>query len=219
MKKKIIFTLAVLMLLIPGGIFGVTKWIEHQNSPYNVSDVLDDKGVKLYKRGFRLLEEQLATYIKEHYSGVSKIEFSPIFVQGGDGHSMFRANIVPVIYDLHGNKAYLGKKIGEKSHSQYGSFWDVRLDFNGWDEEIIELKVGDDFIDISESKKLPVEAKLSTKPKIDESIEALVQEHQLVDVKKSENGSPDAEISYNTDIKKETDTNGVDRMALKESRR
>ena len=54
MKKKIIFTLAVLVLLIPGGIFGVRKWIEHQNSPYNVSDVLDDKGVKLYKRGFRL---------------------------------------------------------------------------------------------------------------------------------------------------------------------
>lgn len=79
---------------------------------------------------------------------------------------------------------------------------DVRLDFNGWDEEIIELKVGDDFIDISESKKLPVEAKLSTKPKIDENIEALVQEHQLVNVKKSENGSPDAEINYNTDIKK-----------------
>ena len=202
MKKKIIFTLAVLMLLIPGGIFGVRKWIEHQNSPYNVSDVLDDKGVKLYKRGFRLLEEQLATYIKEHYSGVSKIEFSPIFVQGGDGQSMFRANIVPVIYDLQGNKAYLGKKIGEKSYSHYGSFWDVRLDFNGWDEEIIELKVGDDFIDISESKKLPVEAKLSTKPKIDENIEALVQEHQLVDVKKSENGSPDAEVVYNTEIRK-----------------
>lgn len=202
MKKKIIFTLAVLILLIPGGIFGVRKWIEHQNSPYNVSDVLDDKGVKLYKRGFRLLEEQLATYIKEHYSGVSKIEFSPIFVQGGDGQSMFRANIVPVIYDLQGNKAYLGKKIGEKSYSHYGSFWDVRLDFNGWDEEIIELKVGDDFIDISESKKLPVEAKLSTKPKIDENIEALVQEHQLVDVKKSENGSPDAEVVYNTEIRK-----------------
>lgn len=202
MKKKIIFALTVLMLLIPGVIFGVTKWIEHQNSPYNVSDVLDDKGVKLYKRGFRLLEEQLATYIKEHYSGVSKIEFSPIFVQGGDGQSMFRANIVPVIYDLQGNKAYLGKKIGEKSYSHYGSFWDVRLDFNGWDEEIIELKVGDDFIDISESKKLPVEAKLSTKPKIDENIEALVQEHQLVDVKKSENGSPDAEVVYNTEIRK-----------------
>ena len=183
MKKNKFAIIAVLVVLISGGVYCMTKWIEHQNSPYNVSDVLDDKGVKLYKR-------------------VSKIEFSPIFVQGGDGQSMFRANIVPVIYDLQGNKAYLGKKIGEKSYSHYGSFWDVRLDFNGWDEEIIELKVGDDFIDISESKKLPVEAKLSTKPKIDENIEALVQEHQLVDVKKSENGSPDAEVVYNTEIRK-----------------
>jgi hypothetical protein len=47
-----------------------------------------------------------------------------------------------------------------------------------------------------------VEAKLSTKPKIDENIEAFVQEHQLVDVKKSENGSPDAEVVYNTEIRK-----------------
>ena len=110
MKKNKFAIIAVLVVLISGGVYCMTKWIEHQNSPYNVSDVLDDKGVKLYKRGFRLLEEQLATYIKEHYSGVSKIEFSPIFVQGGDGQSMFRANIVPVIYDLQGNKAYLGKK-------------------------------------------------------------------------------------------------------------
>jgi len=202
MKKKIIFTLAVLVLLIPGGIFGVRKWIEHQNSPYNVSDVLDDKGVKLYKRGFRLLEEQLATYIKEHYSGVTKIEFSPILVRGGDGRYMFHANIVPIVYDEYGDKAYLGKKIGNQTFAHYDDFSSIRLDFNGWDEEIIELKVGDDFIDISESKKLPVEAKLSTKPKIDENIEAFVQEHQLVDVKKSENGSPDAEVVYNTEIRK-----------------
>ena len=37
---------------------------------------------------------------------------------------------------------------------------------------------------------------------MDENIEALVQDHQLVDVKKSESGSPGAEINYNTDIKK-----------------
>ena len=202
MKKKIFAIGAVLIVLISGGVYCMTKWIEHQNSPYNVSDVLDDKGVKLYKRGFHLLEEQLATYIKEHYSRVSKIEFSPIFVQGGDGQTMFDANIVPVIYDNHGNKAYLGRKVGKHGYASYGLLGDIRLDFNGWDEEIIELKVGDDFIDISESKKLPEEVKLSTKPKMDENIEALVQDHQLVDVKKSENGSPDAEINYNTDIKK-----------------
>lgn len=202
MKKKIFSICVALIVSISGGVYYMSKWIEHQNSPYNVSDVLDDKGVKLYKRGFRLLEEQLATYIKEHYSGVSKIEFSPIFVQGGDGQTMFDANIVPVIYDNHGNKAYLGRKVGKHGYASYGLLGDIRLDFNGWDEEIIELKVGDDFIDISESKKLPEEVKLSTKPKMDENIEALVQDHQLVDVKKSENGSPDAEINYNTDIKK-----------------
>ena len=202
MKKKQLVIIAVLITLVSGGGYCMTKWIEHQNSPYNVSDVLDDKGVKLYKRGFRLLEEQLATYIKEHYSGVSKIEFSPIFVQGGNGQTLFDANIVPVIYDNHGNKAYLGRKIGKHGYASYGLLGDIRLDFNGWDEEIIELKVGDDFVDISESKELPDEVRLSTKPKMDENIEALVQDHQLVDVKKSESGSPDAEINYNTDIKK-----------------
>ena len=70
------------------------------------------------------------------------------------------------------------------------------------DEEIIELKVDDDFVDISESKKLPDEVRLSTKPKMDENIEALVKASQLKDVVKSEIGSPDAEIVYNTEIKK-----------------
>ena len=73
MKKKFFAIGIALIVLISGGVYCMTKWIEHQNSPYNVSDVLDDKGVKLYKRGFRLLEEQLATYIKEHYSGVSRV--------------------------------------------------------------------------------------------------------------------------------------------------
>lgn len=202
MKKKIIFALAVLMLLIPGGIFGVTKWIEHQNSPYNVSDVLDDKGVKLYKRGFRLLEEQLATYIKEHYSGVSKIEFSPIFVQGGDGQTMFDANIVPVIYDNHGNKAYLGRKVGKHGYASYGLLGDLRLDFNGFDEEVIEIDVDGKFLDITNYKSLPPKAKLTINPAMDENIEALVKDGQLKDVVKSEKGSLEAEVAYNTEIRK-----------------
>ena len=59
MKKKQLAIIAVLIILVSGGGYCMTKWIEYQNSPYNVSDVLDDKEVKLYKRGFRLLEEQL----------------------------------------------------------------------------------------------------------------------------------------------------------------
>ena len=74
---------------------------------------------KLYKRGFRLLEEQIAIYTKEHYEGVSKIEFSPIFEDGGD-YSMYTLNMVPVIYDNYGNRAILGGKIGKVLHSSYG---------------------------------------------------------------------------------------------------
>lgn len=202
MKKKKFAIIAVLIVLISGGVYCMTKWIEHKNSPYNVSDVLDDKGVKLYKRGFRLLEEQLATYIKEHYSGVSKIEFSPIFVQGGDGQYMFDASVVPVVYDQYRNKVYLGREVGDEDFASYGLLDDVRLDFNGWDEEIIELKVGDEFVDISGSKKLPEQAKLSSKSKMDENIEALVKNGLLKDVVKSEEGSPDAKVVYSTEIKK-----------------
>ena len=202
MKKKIIFTLAVLILLIPGGIFGVRKWIEHQNSPYNVSDVLDDKGVKLYKRGFRLLEEQLATYIKEHYSGVSKIEFSPIFVQGGDGQSMFRATIVPVIYDNHGNEAYLGGSVGEEDFGRFTSSGSIQLNFDGHDNEIIEIKLDDGYLNISNSEKLPEKAKLSTSKRIDNNISALIKAGHIKDIEKNENGSPNAKVKFNTQIRK-----------------
>ena len=202
MKKKIIFALAVLMLLIPGGIFGMTKWIEHKNSPYNVSDVLDDKGVKLYKRGFRLLEEQLATYIKEHYSGVSKIEFSPIFVQGGDGQSMFRATIVPVIYDNHGNKAYLGRSVGEEDFGRFTSSGSIQLNFDAHDNEIIEIKSDDGYFNISNSEKLPEKAKLSTSKRIDNNISALIKAGQIKNIEKNQNGSPNAKVKFNTQIRK-----------------
>ena len=202
MKKKIIFALAVLMLLIPGGIFGMTKWIEHKNSPYNVSDVLDDKEVKLYKRGFRLLEEQLATYIKEHYSGVSKIEFSPIFVQGGDGQSMFRATIVPVIYDNHGNKAYLGRSVREEDFGRFTSSGSIQLNFDAHDNEIIEIKSDDGYFNISNSEKLPEKAKLSTSKRIDNNISALIKAGHIKDIEKNENGSPNAKVKFNTQIRK-----------------
>ena len=202
MRKKIIVVLAILFVLVSGGGYCMTKWIEYQNSPYNVSDVLDDKGVKLYKRGFRLLEEQLATYIKEHYSGISRIEFSPILVRGGDGRYMFHANIVPIVYDEYGDKAYLGKKIGNRTFAHYDDFSSIRLDFDGLDEEIIEIRVGSEFIDISDSKCLPENVKLNSVKEMDENIEALVKDGQLKDVVKSEIGSPDAEVVYNTEIRK-----------------
>ena len=202
MKKKIFAIGAVLIVLISGGVYCMTKWIEHQNSPYNVSDVLDDKGVKLYKRGFRLLEEQLATYIKEHYSGVSKIEFSPIFVQGGDGQSMFRATIVPVIYDNHGNKAYLGRSVGEEDFGRFTSSGSIQLNFDGHDNEIIEIKSDDGYLNISNSEKLPEKAKLSTSKRIDNNISALIKAGHIKDIEKNENGSPNAKVKFNTQIRK-----------------
>ena len=202
MKKNKFAIIAVLVVLISGGVYCMTKWIEHKNSPYNVSDVLDDKGVKLYKRGFRLLEEQLATYIKEHYSGVSKIEFSPIFVQGGDGQSMFRATIVPVIYDNHGNKAYLGRSVGEEDFGRFTSSGSIQLNFDGHDNEIIEIKSDDGYLNISNSEKLPEKAKLSTSKRIDNNISALIKAGHIKDIEKNENGSPNAKVKFNTQIRK-----------------
>jgi hypothetical protein len=202
MKKKIFRITIILVIFILGSALYLNNRIEQQKDPYNVSTVLDDKGVKLYKRGFRLLEEQLATYIKEHYSGVSKIEFSPIFVQGGDGQTMFDANIVPVIYDNHGNKAYLGRKVGKHGYASYGLLGDLRLDFNGFDEEVIEIDVDGKFLDITNYKSLPPKAKLTINPSMDENIVALVNAGHLKDVVKSEKGSLKAEVDYNTEIRK-----------------
>lgn len=202
MKKKLFRLALVLAILFAASMLYLNKKMQEQKDPYNVSTVLDDKGVKLYKRGFRLLEEQLATYIKDHYSGVSKIEFSPIFVQGGDGQTMFDANIVPVIYDNHGNKAYLGRKVGKHGYASYGLLGDLRLDFNGFDVEVIEIDVDGNFLDITNYQSLPPKAKLTIYPSMDENIEALVNAGHLKDVVKSEKGSQKAEILYNTEIMK-----------------
>ncbi|WP_185772037.1 hypothetical protein [Streptococcus intermedius] len=197
MMKKLISGIVVMVMIILGGVFYM-----NQQSHNPDTGILDKQEVQLYKHGFRLLEEQIATYIKEHYTRVSKIEFSPIFIQGDNKHSMFHANVVPVVYDESGNKAYLGRKIGDQSYGNYGIFWDVRLDFDGSDKEVIEIKVGDEFLEISGSKHLPDKAKLNSKPKIDKNIEALVKDGQLKGVVKNDSGSPKAEVVYNIEIKK-----------------
>ena len=155
----------------------------------------------LYKHGFRLLEEQLATYIKEHYEGVSKIEFSPIYEDGGDGYSMHTLNIVPVIYDKSGNRVVMKRKMNES----FGIGQGLSLDFSGADEsEIIELDNydNDEIIDVSNYKHLPDKAKLESYQILDDLIEYLVQSGQLKDVKKSDKGSPEASVKYNLEIKK-----------------
>ena len=159
----------------------------------------------LYKHGFRLLEEQLATYIKEHYEGVSKIEFSPIYEDGGDGYSMHTLNIVPVIYDQYGDRAILGGKIGRVNYKSYGLYGELSLDFSqSTGSEIIELKKIDtgDVIDVSDKQHLPKEAELDTNSAVDDNLEALVEDGQLKEIKKSDKGSPNAKVIYNLEIKK-----------------
>ena len=149
----------------------------------------------------------MATYIMENYSGISKIEFSPIFIQGGKDNPPFTADVLPVIYDEEGNRAVLGGEIGKNGYPSYGLLTDLRLDFDRNDNEIIELVdsakgLGVD-IDVSNAQTLPEEAKIKTELSgTDENIKALVDIGKINNVKKDKSGSPKAKIVYNLEIKR-----------------
>ena len=200
MKKKIFTISAVLIVLISGG---VLYMLNVQKS----STGLDAKEEKIIKHGFRLFEEQIGTYIKENHSGISKIEFSPIFIQGGKDNPPFTADVLPVIYDEEGNRAVLGGQFGKTGYPAYGLSSDLRLDFDYNDNEIIELGnsakgLGVE-IDVSNVKTLPDDAKIKTAIKpIDENIAALVDTKKLKNVRKTKEGSPKVEIVYNLEIKR-----------------
>jgi len=195
MKKKLFTTLALILVLLSGGIYIYNKLTKPDLSP---------KTAKLYQRGFRLLEEQIAAYIKEKYSGIEKIEFSPIYVTGDDDSSMLNAYVRPTIYDKYGNQATLGTQIKKYVPNSFGIVTDLIVDFD-WDgNEVIELFDSDDErIDVSNAKKLPKEAKLTDAKSIDINIQMLVEDGQLKDVIKDEKGSPEAEIIYNVKLSKE----------------
>ena len=197
MKKKLFMTLALILVLASGSIFVYKKLTKPNLSP---------KTTKLYQRGFRLLEEQIGTYIKEKYSGIEKIEFSPIYVTGDDGSSMLNAYVRPTIYDKYGNKATLGTQIKNYAPNSFGIVTDLIVDFD-WDgHEVIELFDSDDeSIDVSNAKELPEEAKLTDAKSIDINIQMLVQDGQLKDVVKDEKGSSEAQIIYNVKLSKEED--------------
>jgi len=166
---------------------------------------LDAKEEKIIKHGFRLLEEQIGTYIKENYSGISKIEFSPIFIQGGEDNPPFTADVLPVIYDEEGNRAVMGKRIGKRGYPSYGTTGDLTLDFDHMGNESIWLEGSatslDKKIDVSNANHLPEEAKLTPPIKgTDDNIDALVNDGQLKKVTKSEKGSPKAKIDYSIQI-------------------
>ena len=199
MKKKILAIISILLISLSAGFVYMTQ--------FHSSTGLDQKEEKIIKHGFRLLEEQIGTYIKENYSGISKIEFSPIFIQGGKDNPPFTAHVLPVIYDEEGNRAVLGGQFGKTGYPAYGLSSDLRLEFDNNDNEIIELGnsakgLGVE-IDVSNAKTLPYEAKIKTAIKpIDENIVALIDTKKLKNVRKNKEGSPKAELIYNLEIKR-----------------
>ena len=194
MKKKILIMITVLVMLGSGGIYIYNKLTKPNFSP---------KTTKLYQRGFRLLEEQLGTYIKEHYSGLEKIEFSPIYVTE-EGSTFSNVYIRPTISDKHGNKATLGTKVNNVYPSSFGIVSHIILNFDGGGNEAIDLKDSNgNNIDVSNAQHLPDEAKLTRAKGIDLNMELLVEYGQLKDVVKDEKGSPEAQIIYNVKLSKE----------------
>ena len=199
MKKKFLVIISILLISLSAGFVYMTQ--------FHSSTGLDQKEEKIIKHGFCLLEEQIGTYIKENYSGISKIEFSPIFIQGGKDNPPFTADVLPVIYDDEGNRAVLGGQIGKNGYPAYGLLTDLRLDFDHNDNEIIELEdsakgLGIE-IDVSNAKTLPETAKIKAElDGTDENIAALVDTKKLKNVSKNKEGSPKAEIVYNLEIKR-----------------
>ena len=194
-KKKIIIVLTILFIVMSGGIYMYNKVTKPNLSP---------KTAKLYQHGFRLLEEQYGTYFKEHYKGIEKIEFSPVYITGDNGGSMLNAYVRPTIYDKYGNKATLGTTIENYTPNSYGLVTHIFLDFDGSRNDVIELmdSHGNE-IDVSNEKHLPDEAKLTKARSTDENISLLVKDSQLKDVVKDEKGSPEAQIIYNVKLSKE----------------
>ena len=193
MRRKWVKIISIFLLILSGSYF-----VYHKLTKPN----LGPKTTRLYKRGFRLLEEQIGTYIKDHYTGIEKIEFSPIYVTD-EGSTFSNAYVRPTIYDKYENKATLGTTIKKYTPSSYGLITHIFLDFDGSGNDIIELmdSEGKD-IDVSNSKHLPDEAKLSRAKGTDLNIVLLVEDGQLRDVVKDKKGSPNAEIVYNTELQK-----------------
>ena len=193
MRNKVTKIIAIVIILIFGGTYMYNKLTKPNLGP---------KTAKLYQHGFRLLEEQLGTYIKEHYSGVEKIEFSPIYVTE-EGSTFSNVYIRPTIYDKHGNKATLGTKVKNLIPSDIGIISYIIVDFDGDENEVIELMDSNGkFIDVSNEQHLTNEVKLTRQELIDENIELLVEDGQLKGVVKDGKGSPNVEIVYNVNLSK-----------------
>ena len=193
MRRKWVKVISIFLLILSGSYFVFHKLTKPD---------LGHKTTKLYQHGFRLLEEQIGTYIKEHYRGIEKIEFSPIYVTE-EGSTFSNAYVRPTIYDKYGNKATLGTPINNYNPSSFGIVSHVLLNFDGGGNEAIDLKDSNgNNIDVSKAQHLPDEAKLIRESSTDGNIKSLVDNGQLKGVVKDEKGSPYAEIVYNDDLRK-----------------
>lgn len=193
MSRKWVKIIAILIFILSGSYFVYNKLTKPNLGP---------KTTKLYKHGFLLLEEQIGTYTKEHYTGIEKIEFSPIYVTE-EGSTFSNAYVRPTIYDKYGNKATLGDKIKKFIPLSYGLISDIVLDFDGGGNEVIELLDSNGKpVDVSNEEHLPKRAILTEASSTDENIELLVEDGQLIGVVKDDKGSPGAEIVYNTELHK-----------------
>ena len=187
--KSILLSLLCFFVLVIGGKFYMDRM----------------KVDNLYRHGFQLYEEHIATYLKEHYSGISKIEFSPIFKSGGRGEGFVYARIVPVVYDTYGNKVYLRNDgVLKMGVADYEMTAGIDLDFNVNDgSEIIYLRNNQkESISVESHQNLPDELKLNKDEITDEKMEAFSREGYLKGVEKNSLGSPKAEIVYNLEIRR-----------------
>ena len=179
MKKRILAIFAVIVMTIVGGVYVIS----HNRTAQGLT--LEEESI--FKHSFRLLEEQTALYVKENFTGVSKIEFSPIIFDGGlTSGDPLTVNIIPIVYDQDGNKAFLGRYVGKKPFLSYGLHSGVEFDFGPNNQEIIYLensKAGGQ-IDVSGKATLPKEAKISNGNDIDDNIQALVEDGQLRNIQK-----------------------------------
>ena len=186
--KSILFSLIAFVVLVIGGKFYMDRM----------------KVDNLYRHGYQLFEEQIATYLKEHYSGISKIEFSPIFISGGNGESFVHSRVVPVIYDNYGNKAYLqnGRPL-DIGVPRYGTFAGLQLDFTYGGSEFIHLLNDEkEYIQVDQYQNLPPELKLKKDDIMDEVLSIYGKEGLLKGVEKNDQGSPQLEIVYNLEIQR-----------------
>lgn len=198
MRKKIIGIILVIVVILGVGMIWLKK-------PHRTAQGLTHEEESIFKHSFRLLEEQAALYVKENFTGISKIEFSPIIFDGGlKSRDPLTVNIIPIVYDQDGNKAFLGRDVGKMPFLSYGLHSGVEFDFGMNHKEVIFLdnsKTGE-AIDVSNEQKPPDDAKMSEDEGIDTSLKVLTDAGQLVGVNKNKSGSPEAKVVYNLEIQK-----------------